>query len=153
MTAGSDVRWQAGDPAPQFSLVAADGNTVSLSDFGGGRVIVYFYPKAMTSGCTIQAHEFETQLARLRADGASVVGISRDLPDKLAEFAAAEQLSFPLLSDPDSSVHRSYRVLADKIVDGKTAVSVLRSTFVVSADGLLEQANYGVQSDAYVPAV
>ncbi|MCW2538537.1 MAG: peroxiredoxin [Frankiales bacterium] len=153
MSAGPDIRLHAGDPAPQFSLAAADGSVVSLSDFRGGRVIVYFYPKAMTSGCTIQAHEFESQLARLRAEGASVVGISRDLPEKLAEFATTEELSFPLLSDPDSSAHRAYHVLTEQIVDDQTTVKVLRSTFVVSADGLIEQANYGVQSDAYVPAV
>jgi peroxiredoxin Q/BCP len=144
------VKLQPGDRAPDFSLPDADGNTVALTDYAGRRVVVYFYPAAMTPGCTTQACDFRDSLASLAAAGIEVVGISPDQPAKLAAFRDAEGLTFPLLSDPDRSVLTAYGAYGEKMMYGKTVVGVIRSTFVVGADGTLEQAQYNVKAKGHV---
>lgn len=144
------MKLQPGDLAPAFSLPDADGTTVSLSDYAGRRVVVYFYPAAMTPGCTTQACDFRDSLSALAAAGVDVVGISPDQPAKLAKFRDAEGLTFPLLSDPDRSVLTAYGAYGEKMMYGKTVVGVIRSTFVVGADGTLEQAQYNVKAKGHV---
>lgn len=144
------MKLQPGDRAPDFSLPDADGTTVSLSDYAGRRVVVYFYPAAMTPGCTTQACDFRDSLSALAAAGVDVVGISPDQPAKLAKFRDAEGLTFPLLSDPDRSVLTAYGAYGEKTMYGKTVVGVIRSTFVVGADGTLEQAQYNVKAKGHV---
>jgi peroxiredoxin Q/BCP len=144
------VKLQPGDRAPDFSLPDADGKTVALSDYAGRRVVVYFYPAAMTPGCTTQACDFRDSLDSLAAAGIDVVGISPDQPAKLAKFRAAEGLTFPLLSDPDRSALTAFGAYGEKMMYGKTVVGVIRSTFVVGADGTLEQAQYNVKAKGHV---
>jgi peroxiredoxin Q/BCP len=144
------VKLQPGDRAPDFSLPDADGKTVALSDYAGRRVVVYFYPAAMTPGCTTQACDFRDSLDSLAAAGVDVVGISPDQPAKLAKFRAAEGLTFPLLSDPDRSTLTAFGAYGEKMMYGKTVVGVIRSTFVVGADGTLEQAQYNVKAKGHV---
>jgi peroxiredoxin Q/BCP len=141
---------QPGDRAPAFSLPDADGRTVSLSDYAGRRVVVYFYPAAMTPGCTTQACDFRDSLSALAAAGIDVVGISPDQPAKLARFRDAEGLTFPLLSDPDKLVLTAYGAYGEKMMYGKSVVGVIRSKFVVGADGTLEQAQYNVKAKGHV---
>jgi peroxiredoxin Q/BCP len=136
--------------APDFTLADADGNTVSLSALRGQRVIVYFYPAAMTPGCTKQACDFRDSLSALAAAGLTVLGISPDKPEKLAKFRDKEGLNFPLLSDPDHAVELAYGVYGEKKLYGKTTVGVIRSTFVVGPDGALEQAQYAVKATGHV---
>ncbi len=144
------MKLQPGDRAPDFSLPDADGKTVALSDYAGRRVVVYFYPAAMTPGCTTQACDFRDSLDSLAAAGIDVVGISPDQPAKLAKFRAAEGLTFPLLSDPDKSALTAFGAYGEKMMYGKTVVGVIRSTFVVGADGTLEQAQYNVKAKGHV---
>ena len=144
------IQLKAGDPAPDFTLPDADGNPVSLKDFRGQRVIVYFYPAAMTPGCTTQACDFRDSLAALNGAGVAVIGISPDPVDKLAEFREKESLTFPLLSDTDKKVLDAYGAYGEKNIYGKVVVGVIRSTFVVDPDGKLEQAQYNVKATGHV---
>lgn len=148
-----DQELVAGDPAPDFTLPDATGRLIGLRDFTGRRVIVYFYPKAMTPGCTTQACDFRDRSAQLDEAGVTVLGISRDSADELAEFARQERLDFPLLSDADRAVHRSYGVLGTKLVDGAEVEKVRRSTFVLGPDGRIERAMYDVQAVDHVAEV
>jgi len=143
-------RLQVGDTAPEFSLPDADGNTVSLSDFRGRKVIVYFYPAAATPGCTKQACDFRDSLADLDGAGLAVVGISPDKPAKLAKFRDAEGLTFPLLSDPDKEVLTAWGAFGEKTMYGKTVQGVIRSTFVVDEDGKIAEAQYNVRATGHV---
>jgi thioredoxin-dependent peroxiredoxin len=145
-----DQRLQPGDPAPDFTLPDADGRPVSLSSFRGQRVIVYFYPAAMTPGCTTEACDFRDNLADLNHAGLAVVGISPDRPAALARFRDKEGLNFPLLSDPDHAVLDAYGAYGEKKLYGRTTVGVIRSTFVISADGTIESAMYGVKATGHV---
>lgn len=144
------VRLAPGDKAPTFSLTDADGNTVRLADFKGQRVIVYFYPAAMTPGCTKQACDFQANLGSLQAAGYAVVGISPDKPAKLATFREHDALTFPLLSDPDRAVMTAYGAYGEKKLYGKTVVGVIRSTFVVDEKGRVTLAQYGVKATGHV---
>jgi peroxiredoxin Q/BCP len=146
----AEHRLAAGDEAPDFTLPDADGNKVSLSSYRGQRVIIYFYPAAMTPGCTKQACDFRDSLSSLAAAGLAVIGISPDGPAKLAKFREKEALNFPLLSDADRSVLSAYGAYGEKMMYGKTTVGVIRSTFVVGPDGKLEQAQYGVKATGHV---
>ena len=146
----TDQRLAPGDPAPDFTLPDADGQPVALSSFRGQRVIVYFYPAAMTPGCTTQACDFRDNLADLNDAGLAVLGISPDPPAKLAKFRDRDSLTFPLLSDPDHAVLEAYGAYGEKKLYGKTTVGVIRSTFVVGADGKIEQAMYGVKATGHV---
>jgi peroxiredoxin Q/BCP len=146
----NDKRLAPGDEAPDFTLPDADGNEVTLSALRGQRVIVYFYPAAMTPGCTTQACDFRDSLSALAAAGVTVLGISPDKPAKLAKFREKEGLTFPLLSDPDHQVELAYGTYGEKKLYGKTTVGVIRSTFVVGPDGVLEHAYYGVKATGHV---
>jgi peroxiredoxin Q/BCP len=139
-----------GDPAPGFTLPDADGRPVSLSAYRGQRVIVYFYPAAMTPGCTAEACDFRDSLADLAAAGIAVLAISPDPPAKLAKFRDKEGLTFPLLSDPDHAVHEAYGAYGEKKLYGRTTVGVIRSTFLVGPDGTIAAAWYGVKAAGHV---
>jgi len=139
-----------GDPAPPFSLTDDHGKTVSLSDFAGRRLVVYFYPAAMTPGCTTQACDFRDSLDSLHAAGIDVVGISPDKPEKLAKFRERDHITFPLLSDPDKEILLAYGAFGEKKMYGKVVQGVIRSTFVVGPDGLIEQAQYNVKATGHV---
>jgi peroxiredoxin Q/BCP len=143
-------RLAVGDAAPAFSLPDADGNTVSLGDFAGRKVVVYFYPAASTPGCTKQACDFRDSLAELNGAGLDVVGISPDKPEKLAKFRDAEGLTFPLLSDPDRAVLTAWGAFGEKSMYGKTVQGVIRSTFVVDEQGKIEVAQYNVKATGHV---
>ena len=145
-----DQRLAPGDPAPDFTLPDADGNEVSLSSFQGQRVVIYFYPAAMTPGCTTQACDFRDSLASLAAAGFAVLGISPDSPAKLAKFRDRDGLNFPLLSDPEHEVLEAYGAYGEKMLYGRKSVGVIRSTFVVGPDGRIEQAQYAVKATGHV---
>jgi peroxiredoxin Q/BCP len=146
----TDERLAPGDPAPDFTLPDAEGNEVSLSGLRGQQVIIYFYPAAMTPGCTKQACDFRDSRSDLSDAGFTVLGISPDSPAKLAKFRDKEGLTFPLLSDPSREVLKAYGAFGQKMMYGKTTVGVIRSTFVVGADGKIEQAYYGVKATGHV---
>ena len=146
----AEERLAPGDQAPDFTLPDADGNEVSLSALRGQRVIIYFYPAAMTPGCTKQACDFRDSKADLSQAGFAVLGISPDSPARLARFRDRDGLTFPLLSDPDRKVLQAYGAYGEKMMYGKKSVGVIRSTFVVGADGKIEQALYGVKATGHV---
>ncbi len=143
-------RLSPGDVAPAFTLPDADGVEHSLSDYAGTRVIVYFYPAASTPGCTKQACDFRDSLDHLRSEGFTVLGISPDKPAKLAKFRDKEGLTFPLLSDEDKTVLTAYGAFGEKKLYGKVVVGVIRSTFVIAADGRIELAQYAVKATGHV---
>jgi len=146
----TDNRLAPGDQAPDFTLLDADGKEVSLSSFRGQRVIVYFYPAAMTPGCTTQACDFRDSLASLNSAGITVLGISPDKPAKLARFREKEGLTFLLLSDPDHAALEAYGAWGEKKLYGKVTVGVIRSTFVVDPEGRIEKALYAVKATGHV---
>lgn len=147
------TRLTVGDIAPAFTLPDQDGAAVSLADFAGENVIVYFYPAAMTPGCTKEACDFRDNLNSLAAAGYRVLGVSKDEPAKLRAFQDAEGLTFPLLSDPDLVVHRAYGAYGEKSLYGKVITGVLRSTFVVNPDGTLRLALYSVKATGHVASL
>ena len=146
----TEHRLAPGDKAPDFTLPDADGKPVSLSSLRGQRVIVYFYPAAMTPGCTKQACDFRDSLDSLAAAGVAVLGISPDKPEKLAKFRERDGLTFPLLSDPDRQVLNAYGAYGEKMMYGKTTVGVIRSTFVIDPAGVIERAQYAVKATGHV---
>jgi thioredoxin-dependent peroxiredoxin len=146
----TDQRLAPGDAAPDFTLPDADGNPVSLSSYRGQRVIVYFYPAAMTPGCTKEACDFRDRLADLSSSGTAVLGISPDKPEKLAKFREKESLTFPLLSDSDHVVEQAYGAYGEKMMYGRKSVGVIRSTFVIDRDGKVAQAYYSVKATGHV---
>ena len=143
-------RLQPGDKAPAFSLPDADGKTVKLADYKGRKVIVYFYPAASTPGCTKQACDFRDNLAELNGAGLDVIGISPDKPEKLAKFRDNQELTFPLLSDPDKSVLTAWGAFGEKMMYGKKVTGVIRSTFLVDEKGNIEVAQYNVKATGHV---
>lgn len=143
-------RLEIGVKAPAFTLLDQDGKSVSLASFKGKKVIVYFYPAAMTPGCSKEACDFEESLSVLGDYGYSVVGISPDEPAKLAKFAANEGLHFELLSDPTLEVHKAYDAYGMKKLYGREYEGVLRSTFVVDEKGLISLALYNVKATGHV---
>lgn len=146
----SENRLSPGDLAPDFTLSSDDGESVSLSQFRGRKVIVYFYPAAMTSGCTKQACDFTDSLSSLQSAGYEVLGISPDKPEKLAKFRERDSLKITLLSDPDKSVMLSFGVFGEKKLYGKVVQGVIRSTFVVDETGKVEVAQYNVKATGHV---
>lgn len=144
------TRLAPGDAAPEFTLPDADGKPVSLADYRGRRVVVYFYPAAATPGCTKQACDFRDSLADLGDAGLDVVGISPDKPAKLAKFRDKEGLTFPLLSDEDRSVLAAWGAFGEKTMYGKTVTGVIRSTFVVDEEGKIAVAQYNVRATGHV---
>jgi peroxiredoxin Q/BCP len=143
-------RLQPGDTAPAFRLTAADGQAVALKDFRGRSVVVYFYPAAMTPGCTKQACDFRDNLALLADAGVDVVGISPDKPEKLAKFVERDALTFPLLADPDKATLTAYGAFGEKTLYGKTVTGVIRSTIVVDPQGKVAHAFYNVKATGHV---
>ncbi|WP_169950243.1 thioredoxin-dependent thiol peroxidase [Microbispora sp. H11081] len=141
---------QPGDAAPDFTLTDADDNEVSLESFRGRRVILYFYPAAMTPGCTKQACDFRDNLGALTERGFVVLGVSKDKPAKLRQFRERDALTFPLLSDTGLDVHKAYGAYGEKTNYGKTIMGVIRSTFVIDPDGKIEKALYNVKATGHV---
>jgi peroxiredoxin Q/BCP len=144
------TRLAEGDPAPDFSLSDSTGKQVSLSDFRGRTVLVYFYPAAGTTGCTKQACDFRDSLAELNDAGFEVLGISPDKPAKLAKFAADEGLTFPLLSDQSREVLTEWGAYGEKQSYGRTITGVIRSTFVIDPAGKIAKALYNVRATGHV---
>ena len=139
-----------GEKAPNFQLQDSEGNLVSLDAFRGSKVIIYFYPAASTPGCTTQACDFRDNLGVFQKAGYVVLGISKDKLEALRKFAHEERLDFPLLSDADLAVHHAYGAFGEKSMYGKTVMGVIRSTFVVDEDGVLEHALYNVKATGHV---
>ena len=149
-TSVAPVRLAPGDAAPEFTLPDADGNPVSLATYRGRRVVVYCYPAALTPGCTTQAVDFTAAAGDLAEAGLDIIGISPDAPEKLTRFREEEELSITLVSDTDKQVLASYGAFGPKKLYGKEVVGVIRSTFVVGADGLIEKAAYNVKATGHV---
>ena len=144
------ARLEAGHNAPNFTLLDHDSKPVSLKDFAGSKVIVYFYPAASTPGCTKEACDFNDNLNPLKAAGYTVIGISPDKPAKLAKFKAAQDLNFPLLSDPDLEAHKAWGAYGTKSMYGREYQGVLRSTFAVDQDQKVTLALYNVKATGHV---
>jgi len=144
------VRLAPGDPAPEFTLPDADGTPVSLAAYRGRRVIVYCYPAALTPGCTTQAVDFTAAAGDLAEAGLDIIGISPDAPEKLQRFRQQEHLTITLLSDPDKQVLTAYGAYGPKKLYGKDVVGVIRSTFVLDAEGRIEKAAYNVKATGHV---
>ncbi|WP_320065056.1 thioredoxin-dependent thiol peroxidase [Micromonospora sp. RTGN7] len=144
------ARLNSGDPAPEFTLPTDTGETLSLGDLRGRRVILYAYPAAMTPGCTKQACDFRDSLASLQAAGYEVVGISPDKPEKLAKFRERDAITFPLVGDADRAVLTAYGAYGEKQSYGRTVTGVIRSTFVIDPDGKIERALYNVKATGHV---
>jgi len=144
------IRLEAGDVAPAFTLTDQDGATVSLSDFRGQKVIVYFYPEALTVACEGQACDFRDNLNSFKSAGYQVLGISRDLPEKLLRATQKDSLNFPLLSDPDHAVHDAYGTFGEKNSYGRIVLGVLRSTFVIDENGIVTLPLYSVKAKGHV---
>jgi peroxiredoxin Q/BCP len=150
MTDTAAGRLSAGDQAPDFTLTDDAGEQVTLSSLRGRKVIVYFYPAAMTPGCTKQACDFTDSLDSLHAQGYEVLGISPDKPEKLAKFRARDGLTITLLSDPDKAVLTAYAAFGEKQLYGKTVQGVIRSTVVLDEDGKVVLAQYNVKATGHV---
>jgi thioredoxin-dependent peroxiredoxin len=150
-TAGPQTdRLERGDQAPDFTLDSDTGEQVALSDLRGRKVIVYFYPAAMTPGCTKQACDFTDSLESLRGAGYEVLGISPDKPAKLAKFRDRDALTITLLSDPEKRAMKAYGAFGEKKLYGKVVEGVIRSTFVVDENGRIELAQYNVKATGHV---
>ncbi|ANS78562.1 Thiol peroxidase, Bcp-type [Serinicoccus hydrothermalis] len=146
-------RLEPGQPAPTWTLPTADGGELSLSDLAGRKVILYVYPAAMTPGCTTQACDFRDNEAVFTREGYAVVGVSPDPVDKLATFADQESLGFPLVSDEDKEMLTAYGAYGEKQNYGKTVVGVIRSTFVLDEEGVVEVAKYNVRAKGHVTSL
>lgn len=146
-------RLAVGDPAPDFTLPTADGGSFTLSDLRGKSVVIFFFPAAMTPGCTTEACDFRDSYASLQAAGYAVVGISPDPVAKLAQFAEQEHLTYPLASDPERTVLDAYGAYGEKKLYGKVVQGVIRSSFVVGPDGGLDVARYNVRATGHVASL
>ena len=146
-------RLNVGDQAPELALSSSNGERVNLVNFQGERVIVYFYPKAMTPGCTTEARDFRDSLTELNNAGYKVIGVSPDSVEKLVEFANQESLTFLLCSDTEKTVLTSWGAYGEKIKDGETVLGVIRSIVVVGNDGKVELAQYDIKPDGAVTAL
>ena len=147
------ARLEAGQAAPKFTLTDHDGTKVSLADFKGSKVIVYFYPKDDTPGCTKEACQFNETLAAFAAADVAVMGISPDGAEKHTRFREKYHLDLPLLSDPDKSVMESYGAFGEKMMYGKQVMGVIRSTFLIDEKGTIERAWYSVKADGHAAKV
>ncbi|WP_027019163.1 thioredoxin-dependent thiol peroxidase [Corynebacterium sputi] len=146
-------RLEPGDTAPAFTLTADDGSTVSLSDFSGRKVLLYFYPRANTPGCTTESCDFRDNVARFNGVDIDVVGISPDKPEKLVKFREDHDLNFTLLSDPEKDTMSAYGAFGEKKNYGKIVQGVIRSTILVGTDGTVENAWYNVRAKGHVDRV
>jgi len=146
----TNLRLEPGTIAPDFTLQDQDGKPVSLNELRGQKTILYFYPAAMTPGCTTQACDFRDSIDSLQGAGYQVIGISRDEPAKLAAFRERDALTFALLSDPDHAVHTAYGVWGEKMNYGKVVEGVIRSTFVLDEENTITHAQYNVKATGHV---
>ncbi|TWP37702.1 thioredoxin-dependent thiol peroxidase [Leekyejoonella antrihumi] len=146
-------RLEAGQAAPSFTLTSDQGKDVALADYAGRHLVIFFYPAAMTPGCTTEACDFRDSLAPLVKAGYDVIGISPDKPEKLAQFVEKESLTYPLLSDADKSVLEAYGAYGEKTLYGKKVIGVIRSTMVVDPDGKIELARYNVKATGHVASL
>ena len=144
------TRLETGDDAPDFTLTATDGSTISLADYRGQKVILYFFPKASTPGCTTQACDFRDSLASLQGAGYQVLGVSPDPVSALSKFTEAEGLTFPLLSDEDHAVAESYGAWGEKKNYGRVSEGLIRSTVVIDEDGKVQLSQYNVKATGHV---
>lgn len=144
---------EPGMTAPAFSLLDQDAEVHTLEELRGSKAILFFYPEAMTPGCTTEACDFRESEASLIAAGYTVIGISRDAPEKLKRFAERDSLAYPLLSDPEGEIHRAYGAYGEKNNYGRIVEGVIRSTFVIDEDGKIEQALYNVKATGHVARV
>jgi len=144
---------ETGQTAPAFTLTDHTGRSVSLSDYAGRNLIIFFYPAAMTPGCTREACDFRDSLIRLQQAGYDVVGISPDKPEKLARFVQKESLTYPLLSDTDRVVMDAYGAYGEKTLYGKKVTGVIRSTIVVAPDGTVAMPRYNVKATGHVASL
>jgi peroxiredoxin Q/BCP len=148
------ARLESGDTAPAFTLPDTNAEPVSLADFAGSKVVLYFFPAAMTPGCTIEAKDFSEAIDQFADAGYRVVGVSPDAPAKLAKFRDKEQLTFPLLGDPDREVLDAYGAYGSKMLYGKEVTGVIRSTFLIDVDaagvGTITEPQYNVRATGHV---
>src|ERR1700709_735044 len=149
----TDTQLEVGDKAPAFTLKDQDGELVSLSDFAGKNVIVYFYPAASTPGCTTEACDFRDNINSLKSVGYHVLGISKDELPALKKFRDEQGLNFPLLSDPTLEVHKEYGAYGEKSLYGKTVTGTIRSTFVVDENGKIQLPLYNVKATGHVASL
>lgn len=153
MTASESIRLEPGQTAPDFTLTDEAGNSVSLSDYRGKRVVLYTYPKAFTPGCTTEACDFRDADARLVAAGYTVLALSADSVEKLAKFKQEYELPFTLLSDPDRAVQQEYGAYGEKNNYGRKVVGAIRSTFIIDENGTLIDARYNVKATGHVDRI
>ena len=149
----ANIRLTDGDEAPGFALTSDKGETIDLKDYRGKKVLVYFYPRANTPGCTKEACDFRDSLAQLNDQNIDVVGISPDKPEALAKFRDKYELTFPLLSDPDKAVMTGYGAFGEKKNYGKIVQGVIRSTFLVDEEGKVALARYNVKATGHVARI
>ncbi|MFC3273040.1 thioredoxin-dependent thiol peroxidase [Agromyces mediolanus] len=149
----NDARLAPGDLAPDFTLDDQDGTPVTLSSLRGGKVVLYFYPEAMTPGCTTEACDFRDSLNSFKAAGIRVLGVSKDEVEKLKRFAERDRLNFTLLADPDLAVQQAYGVWGEKSLYGKIVVGSIRSTFVIDEEGRIAKAFYNVKATGHVARI
>ena len=149
----TSTRLDVGQTAPAFTLDDQDGAPVSLSDFAGDKVIVYFYPAASTPGCTTEACDFRDNINSLKSAGYTVLGVSKDAAPALKKFQSEQGLNFPLLSDPDLAVHNAYGAYGEKSLYGKTVTGTIRSTFAVDETGAITLPLYNVKATGHVASL
>ncbi|WP_285464002.1 thioredoxin-dependent thiol peroxidase [Agromyces sp. NBRC 114283] len=149
----NDARLAPGDLAPDFTLDDQDGTPVTLSSLRGGKVVLYFYPEAMTPGCTTEACDFRDSLNSFKAAGIRVLGVSKDEVEKLKRFAERDRLNFTLLADPDLAVQQAYGVWGEKSLYGKIVVGSIRSTFVIDEEGRIAKALYNVKATGHIARI
>lgn len=147
------ARVTVGETAPQFELPDEHGDKVALADFAGGRVVCFFYPADGTPGCTKEVTQFDRQLDAFDAAGVTVLGISPDTPESHQRFRAEHELAVRLLCDESHEVMERYGAYGEKTLYGRTSVGVIRSTFLIGADGTLEKAWYHVRADGHAAKV
>lgn len=149
----TDARLTPGDLAPDFTLDDQNGDAVTLSSLRGSKVVLYFYPEAMTPGCTTEACDFRDSLNSFKSAGIRVLGVSKDEVEKLARFAERDRLNFTLLADPDLAVQQRYGVWGEKSLYGKIVVGSIRSTFIIDEEGRIQRAMYNVKATGHVARV
>jgi peroxiredoxin Q/BCP len=147
------TKLEKGVPAPAFTLDDESGSPVSLSDFVGRKVIVYFYPAASTPGCTTEACDFRDNVNSLAGSGYQVLGVSKDAPEALRRFKDEQGLNFPLLSDPELTVHEAYGAWGEKNNYGRVVTGTIRSTFVLDEEGAVQLPLYNVKATGHVASL
>ncbi|MEE1296196.1 MAG: peroxiredoxin [Bifidobacterium sp.] len=144
------IRLAKGDVAPNFELESDEYKHYALADFKHQNIVLYFYPKAMSSVCTVEAHDFRDNLNRLEAAGYTVIGVSGDDVRPLQEFREKDDLNFILLSDPEYKCHEEYGTVTESFEDGKRVYTPIRATFVIDGDGKITYADYDVDVNGQV---